>query len=337
VSVPESVRKAAEQANQYIVAQNTAAATLPDDGKKPTETPEPEPNQPAPTSVKPEPTENKTEGFQPLDKPLGEDDVKWESRYKILQGKYNAEVPKLQNQIKELTEQAAKSTPVDQTQVTTLQAEVARLTQELKSKPAQKPTAPSSDQEKRLRDELGDDVFDFMEQKYGARLNQVDQIAQQVNQVDQKVTTSTQENTTEVRKGLMRNRLTAKNVDFDGRNRDPLFIDFINSRAENGVALSVVLGNAFNSGDLDKAEEIFLAYDAPTTPTAPASSAPDLTQHVQVSPSSVHTDAAPQVEQWTDEQIKSFYRDKAIPGKISPEDAARYEKSLFAFLSSQQS
>lgn len=337
MSVPESVRKAAEEANKFIASQNTAAenaqaATLQDE-LKPAGIPEPKPEgEQATTPVaKPEPKEHLSDDFKPLDKPLGDDDAKWQDRYKILQGKYNAETKRLIDENKFLKEQAGNAKPVDQSELQSLKAEVDRLTQQLQSGAQSKPTYDMSEREKTLREDLGDEMFDFFEEKFSA---QSQMLSQKVDQVSSRVDQTVNQSTVESRKSAMRGLLNRNGVDFDARNADPLFIDYLNSHAENGVALVTVLNDAFTSGDIEKASGIFLSYDSPTT-NAQHNRGNDLSQHVQVKTSAAPSDTAPQSETWTTEQIDAFYRDKTL-GKIAPDVAARYEKSLFDWLSRQK-
>lgn len=127
----------------------------------------------------------------------------------------------------------------------------------------------------------------------------------------------------------MRSRLSPKGVDFDQRNEDEGFLDFIASYGEAGRTYSSILPEAFSKGDLDTVERIFLAYEPPSQSNETAQTS--MERHVQVAPTSGAPEAAAEEDVWTRPQIKQFYADKNA-GRLSPEEAERYQKSLDAFL-----
>ena len=264
-----------------------------------------------------ETSENKEE-FKPLDTPMGEDDAKWENRYKSLQGKYNAEVPKLQQELK-----ALKDIQVDTSEVNALRDQVAHLKALLDKAPAAPTDAEMSEKEAKLRADYGDELFDHFNESNRRTQSQIDNVSKELGQ-------TTQELAEADRMTALRQRLQPKGIDFDQRNNDPLFMEYINSTAENGVTLNNILSNAFNRNDISTVERIFLSYGQPQQKSAQANFA----GQVQVSPTagSGFDDANSLVgDSWSSEQIRGFYADKTA-GRLSKEDAARYEKSLGAFL-----
>lgn len=97
-TLPKRVQDQLAAADALLAQQNQPQETPP----APTESPAPEP-QPAPTPVE-TPT---PEATPPAPAPTPEA-VNWEHKFKTLQGLFNAEVPKLQRQVRELTEHVSK-------------------------------------------------------------------------------------------------------------------------------------------------------------------------------------------------------------------------------------
>jgi len=89
MALPRAIQKQVNEANQI---RKAAYEPAPEGEELETLPPEPEPqNEPEPPAPEPEAR-------------LQDDDDKWETRYRVLQGKYNAEVPVLQRRNRELEE-----------------------------------------------------------------------------------------------------------------------------------------------------------------------------------------------------------------------------------------
>lgn len=163
--VPSSVAQAAEQADQRI-----AESTQPDTDTGPADDVDvapPQPlNQPEPAN-EPAPAEQADEGRPSESGDAQQDTESWEQKYKVLQGKYNAEIPRLQQQVKDLQEHNQA------------------LQQQLQQAPAntgEAPPAPTGDLNlEPIREDFGDDFVKPIEQM-AQRNQQLESSLQQMQQ-----------------------------------------------------------------------------------------------------------------------------------------------------------
>jgi len=124
--------------------------------------------------------------------------------------------------------------------------------------------------------------------------------------------------------------LATKNIDFGRVNNDPLFVDEWLKEIEeySGVARHVLLTQAFDNGDLDRAARFFTDYVG-AHQTNSSQPAPNLEKHVTVPSSAGDVSPGTETSVWNDASIAQFYRDKT-DGKYTQEEAVRLESELFA-------
>lgn len=242
------------------------------------------------------------------------DEAKWEERYKALQGKYNAEVPRLHAEIKDLKEEIRNAL-----QAATTPREV--------EQPIAPPPAPPSEYIEKIRDDYGDELANA----FAASKAENDALRQQVNDLlnrtDQMQSTSAL--------AQFATMLEQRGIDFDQQNNDPLFLEWLNEiDTFSGVSKQQMLSQAFESGDLSRAAEFFTAYAGQqvTSQKIEPKPKPSMEEHV-----TVKSNAAPKENvmdtpvAWTQQQIREFYRNKTA-GMYSPEEAERLENQLFVAL-----
>lgn len=264
------------------------------------------------------------------------EDGAWKSRYLTLQGKYNAEIPRLQEELRKLREQPQHS-PSDSAELQELRAEVARLKQHAPSSPA-----ATFAGEHALRAEYGNELIDGL---LALVKQQVQPVQQQVAQVG----SSIQQSTAQARESSLVTRLKEQGIDFLQRNNDPLFLEWLKEvELFSGMERHKLLQAAYDSGDLDRVVTFFTAYDGQATggratpaPTPTPAPGPQLNQHVTLTSSASQADQVPAQNVWTGAQITEFYaeRDRAARGlksKYTVEQLAQLEQELFAFLRSQR-
>ena len=315
---PESVRKNAEAANAAILALNNTDVTgddkpidatvqADDQAKQPAEIPE---------------TTSASDNHQPLDKPLGNEGDPWEQRYKILQGKYNKEVPALHEQIRQL--KARPSDAGNDQEIGRLRTEIADLKQKLESAAAQpsKPaTTPDLD---KLREQYPAELVDGI---LAAVQHMMAPIQQRVDSVDKTVTQSSKTSNVD----RLRAALKEQGVEFDQVNSDPLFVqDYLSELAPfSKQTKGQLLTEAFESGDIDRAASFFIDYAGSRGNASGARTSKDICKHVQVSTNTGSGPVSSDGMVWTEQSIAQFYDDKRR-GKYSPEEARALEASLFA-------
>lgn len=132
MALPKQVRDAGQRSDDAIAALKAQAQ-----------------GQEAPTGTVTDPPPNPQEPTQPAPKDTGRED--WKAKYLTLQGKYDAEVPRLSTELK-----AANA------RITELTAEVSRLKAEIDSKAAPAPAAPTAEPgieiPPEIRELLGEDA-----------------------------------------------------------------------------------------------------------------------------------------------------------------------------------
>ncbi len=241
-----------------------------------------------------------------------QNEAKWEERYKALQGKYNAEVPRLHQEIKDLKEQVRDS-----------------LQRESIPRETQQPIAPPATSE--YIDKIRDDYGDELANAFAASRSENDALRQQVNDLLNR-TNQIQSNSSLSQFAAM---LAQQGIDFDQQNNDPLFLEWLAEvDAFAGVSKQQMLSQAFEAGDLTRAAQFFTAYSGQqaTSQKIEPKPKPSMEEHVKV-----QSNAAPKENvmdtpvQWTQEQIREFYRNKTA-GMYSPEEAERLENQLFVAL-----
>jgi hypothetical protein len=158
----------------------------------------------------------------------------WEKKFRVLQGKYNAEVPRLSQQIRELTSQNQNL----QSQLTTTQALLTSLGRQQASAPAGTPVpAPAAAGKKLVKDEevknFGADLYDFIQRAArevmpaAAPAASSPQVAQEVQQVRQQVEQLSTE-AAQTKQQKMVTMLNEQVPSWEQVNADPEFLAWLN-------------------------------------------------------------------------------------------------------------
>ncbi len=318
MALPESLRKRAEEIDAYYAQlnENTAepAPVETDQTLQSTETPTEQPKE-SPTAS------------DELNHPTA-DDAKFEQRYKILQGKYNAEIPVLNARIKDLEGKLAQTSP-DSPVVLHLQNQVAQLQAQLNAAqaaapPTSNPTSNGNATLDKLRDDYGNDLIDGI----------MTMVRGEVGQVVKPLQTQVENVSSMSKQDQLAKELQPHGLDFNQLNNDPLFIDWLQEiDYASGVNRSQLMNEAYRKGDLKRAAWFFTEY-AKSPPMVPVSGFPavDLHQHVSQPSTATPSNEDVVVRQWDNPTtIKELYDLKAR-GKIDPEEFVRLEKQLYASL-----
>jgi len=303
MGLPKSVQEAADAADAFMAQVNGAAPNLGEPA------PTPQPQDPAVTP-QPEP--------QPATPPVAEPrPVDWEHKYSTLKGMFDAEVPRLYTQNRELREQ------------------MDTLRRDVEAKPHTPPPEPQrliTDQD---RENFGPDLVNMMERAarevtapLNAELQKLrDENAQLKSQVGTAQQTAAQTAESQFYAALRQAVPTVEAV-----NVDPGFMAWLQQVDPiYGIPRKMALDNAADRKDVARTAAIFNAYIATITPPQVAGK-PAKELERQVTPARTRSSAAPEGKQpmlWTEASINRFYAD-CRRGAISTDEAVRLEADLNA-------
>lgn len=247
---------------------------------------------------------------------------KWEQKYHTLKGMFDAEVPRLNEAVRQLSGQ-----------VNALVAE----NQQLKTAapaPAPAPQTPLvTDQDK---ESFGADLVNLIERATTqatapllAKITRLEgengQLKSQVGNVSQQVGANSHE--------TFVTRLQQRVQDVGQLNVAPGFLTWLQEVDPiYGLPRQAALDNAAKSFDVERTARIFEAYKATLTPPPANVNNPQAELNRQVTPPRTRTSAPPQTEQklvWTPQSIEAFYNDLRR-GLIPTERAVALEADLNA-------
>jgi hypothetical protein len=299
-NVPSAVAKAeqlADRLHQELIASQQQANT--GDGQTP---PTPPSNEQPTQQSQPQETPAPDDGSQQSQQtPPATDD--WEHRFKVLQGKYNSEVPRFANENKELKRQLDE-----------LVAQVA----ELKKKPAEPLVRPEE------IEEYGDGLVDLIRraarEEVAAKDAEIEQLKSQLKQVSE-VTTNT------VTKDFWKS-LTEMVPDWEALNSDAGFLRWLDEVDDlTGETRISLLGKAEASRDAVRAAQFFKRYKQTSSSWA-ANSNQSLANQV-VPATNKAPDTPPSKKVWTRAEIGEFYS-RVRRGEVSDQDAIAIEADITA-------
>jgi len=254
--------------------------------------------------------------------------TEWEQRYRTLKGKYDAEMPRLHNQVREL-----------QTQMAAL------------AKPPEPPKPPETPQaKKRLvtdkdAETFGPDLLDLIKRQaheiademVGSRETKLVQEMQKLQAENaalmEKVTGVTKSQEVSAQQAYLA-KLGTLVPDWEAINVDQRFLDWLTEiDPMSGLARQAYLDNAFQSLDVNRTATLFRAWVASVTPPTPAPvPAPQQSEvQRQVTPgkskSTTPTQQDDPTRVWSTQEIERFFSDLRA-GRVKRDDAARIEKEI---------
>ena len=309
--------------------QDQREGVVPEPTPAPEPTPEPTP-EPAPEPA-PEPTpEPAPEPADPLAS-LGDD--KWEARYKVLQGKYNAEVPELHRRVRGLEDALQKAL---------LELDTVQRTQPKEPEPKKEPeTNPSTGgtdwakvfSEKELED-YPPEFFNVVDRLARFRAEQM--VKAEVEPLKQTAEQLTR-HTAETAQETFNRELLGLIPDLNTLNVDPNFLAYLNNTdPRSGHTLHQLLLSAYQQRDAARVKIFFDDYRRLITPAAKVAPAPVPAQSMtdQVSPGRNRAAGQPTpddgVKVYTVDEVAKFYADKRA-GKYKGREAEanRIEQEIF--------
>lgn len=246
----------------------------------------------------------------------------WEHKYKVLQGKYNAEVPRLQRQIQENQQLLVDM----RQQLTNTQTMLASLGP---GQPAQNVAPPAQPAQRRVKDEeikaFGADLFDFIKRaSLDAVEPELSRVAQPLEQrvaKTERTVASTAQTVTEDAVRKLYAHLNEHAPDWTQLNELPEFLAWLGEKDPYaGVPRGQLLTQAYQANDGPRVVAFFLGFKnehAAVTPppsSAPPASAGEAQMLQLVAPgtpkagsaSGAPNDAGKRV--WTREDVQGLYR-----------------------------
>jgi len=310
MSLPRAVQQQVEDADALVAQLNGTQPVNPDTGEPIATEPQPEP-EPQPQNVSPEPEA----------KPAVSEET-WEQKYHTLKGKFDAEVPRLYAQVRELNSQIGQLT-------TDLATAKAVQTQPV---PASTPSL-ITEQDKEA---FGADLIDLIERATEAKLagsrSLEAKLTAEIAELKGKLGNVTERQVVSD-KDRYESALTTAVPDWQALNVDQGFLNWL---AEvdpvYGMPRQYALTNAYDALDAHRTATIFNQYKKSVTPAPQSNSRPNLNS--QVAPTRSRTSPAPtnpNVDKrvYSQQDIDAFYAEWRR-GMIDEAEAVQIEKDIHA-------
>lgn len=256
-------------------------------------------------------------------------EAQWEQKYRTIDGKYKAEVPRLHAQVRELQSQLAQVT-----------ANLETLT---KRPAAPAPTAKTSLVTDKDVELFGSDLVDLIKRqsedvvsgREAALVAKIESLQTENVNLKAQVSgvTKTQEQSAQ---DVYLGKLTALVPDWETINADEGFLTWLGEvDSMSGLTRQAYIDNAFNAHDAARTAVIFNAWKAVAAPAVPTPAVPQPRPDVQrqVAPGKsksvplTASDADKKI--WTTAEIETFYRDASAGAyRDNPTEQAKIEAEI---------
>jgi hypothetical protein len=321
MALPKAVQQQLEEADRLVADINGEKT-----GEDSSET-NPE-NQKVDQSLDQNQTQDPPENNQQPDNTVSKEDQqnevpeeKWAHKYHTLKGMYDAEVPRLHSQMREM-----------QAQVQQLIAEKAAIEA---TKSAEETTAKSliTDEDKEA---FGPDLIDLIERATDSKVatlrNREAQLLKEINELKGQLGSVAERQTVSDKDRFLMG-LGQQVPDWEVLNTDQGFLNWLQQvDVVYGIPRNVALTTAYDNGDVSRVANIFKAYKQTLPQPAPTSKGKQELQR-QVAPTRTRSTAQPSdgVDQqiFTNQDIEQFYTDWRR-GVYDDAEAASMEKQIHA-------
>lgn len=305
----EVTRIEKELADRKAVPTSETSETTP-----PPETPSPE--------VPPAPT--------PPPQPTPDVVAEWEQRYRTLKGKYEAEVPRLHQQVRDLTQSVQELTQRSQQPPTPAPETPPQKKRLVTDKDAETFGPDLLDLIKRQSEEIAEDLVSKRSSSLQNEIKRLETENQtlkaQLGDVSRNQETSAQENYLA--------KLTNVVPDWEQVNTDQRFLLWLGEVDPfTGLQRQAYLDDAFKALDVNRTAHLFNAWKQSVTPAAPAPVQQRQTTELQrqVTPGKSKATPAPAADPntriWTVNEIEQFYVE-VRKGQHTPDEARRIENEI---------
>jgi hypothetical protein len=322
MALPKAVQQQLEEADRLVGQINGEEPGNPETGTnvKPSDPPQDlSQNQGNPSDDSPpvvdEPVSTET-------KPNVVPDETWEKKYYVLQGKFDAEVPRLHSDLREM-----------KMQIQQLLADNAMLRE---AKPAEVPKAESliTDEDKEA---FGPDLIDLIERatnsKVAALANREAELVREIKELKGQLGNVTERQVVSEKDRFL-NGLAQQVPDWESLNVNPGFLAWLQEvDPVYGIPKQAALSNAYEGGDVARVATIFNSYKSMVAPKAPKAKTGQQELQRQVAPTRTRSGTPPnssESEQYFSHQdIEQFYTDWRR-GVYDDAEAASMEKQIHA-------
>ena len=297
MGLPKQVEEAATEAEEYLELLNNPEADEETDTEE------------ASSEVDTE------EEVEEVEKPEVDESELYKNKYLTLKGKYDAEVPTLHSELKELKENIFGKIEELSSKQNEVQTEV--------------DTEPELDA---FREEFGDDLVDFMEKRFARKDEIAESTKEALKPVEEKLS-SVEDSQVNAAKDEFATYLNDNvNGDWNTAASDPAFVEFLDSPDPSGLYTYGELMALYNENwNHEKMAKVFNLYYGDTEEVKPKSS-PE--KEAMVAPSRKTKQNIPESNDkpiWTEESIKQFEKDDRA-GKYSAEESTEKWNDLLSAL-----
>jgi len=302
MSLPRAVLEAEKRADELLAQLNGAQQQQPQEAEIVANDPSPNQEQAQFDAVPAEPAKEPTS----VDAPVAQEDTTWESRYKSLRGKYDAEVPRLAAGNRELT------------------ARLQSIEKEIEAVKAAKATPRESLVKPEEIQEFGEPLVDLIRRAARDEASSKDAEIQALHSKLERFEASS----TKTQEIDFYERLRTSVPDWEELNRNEGFLKWLSEYDElTEVQRQDSLDDAVRNNDAMRAARFFNKWKEMSGKQAAAASK-SMESQVVPSTSTVST-PPPGKKIWTRPEIQNFY-EKARRGDISDKDMVAIEADILA-------
>ena len=233
----------------------------------------------------------------------------WEQKYKVLQGKYNAEVVQAGNKTSDDSQMYSENMQL-KSQLRTMQGQLDAKSQV---------TQPGNDASGFLAEEYGEEFTKAIDERIASQQAGTHQQVQNMQEANH-------HNQTEMRKATLTEMLKAQGIDFVQVDNDPMFHQWLadddgNTRQKR----QTFLHQNFAAGDLSATAAYYIDFKAHERSSFKAN---PLDNHVDVSASNGTPDAGAEPDIWTTADMERLY-DDFRRNRIDEATFNKFEHQLF--------
>jgi hypothetical protein len=310
MALPKAIQQQVDDADAFVAQLN---------GQPPTGETNPQPNPEPPPEPEP-PKQPVSQEPQPNPTPDVPEDT-WQAKFFTLKGKYDAEVPRLHAQMRELN-----------TQVQTLLAETAARASQSTPEPTPAKTLITEQDKEAFGSDLLDLIDRATESKISGFRDRESQLQAEIAELKGKLGNVTERQVVSDKDRFI-SALASQVPDWEALNVDQGFLTWL---AEvdpvYGLPRQAALNGAYEAFDANRTAAIFKQYKALVTPAQQTTQNRDLQR--QVAPTRSRSTAAPATSSaekkiYSQQEISTFYNDW-MKGHLNSAEAEQMEREIHA-------
>lgn len=306
--LPKHIQQQVQEANEFFNPPENPEAQAPAPEEEETLPDAPDAVQPDETEQKPEPTSEHSQ--EDTEEPK-RSEAYWEHRFRVMEGKYVAEVPPLRAEVEKLTKQLTEKD---------------REIQELKSSTqSTNPGGLTDEQLAQFKEEFGEDLVSFIE-RMTAGSAKASPDTSKVSELEQKLAQIEERDRQNMEVSFW-TALTELVPDWKELNANSEFLTFLAQYdPQTGKQRQASLDEARQALDADGVATIFNAFKKQQPPAPQKRTIPE----DQIDPRTTRTTNVPEAKKiWTRDEITQFYKDK-VNRKYAKAEAEALEADIFA-------